>query len=269
MSSLEGTAPILPAGRRIVGWVSCGAASAVAAKLLLAQRRKEDVIVLARCLVPEEDPDNDRFAQDCAQWFGQNIVNLKSVDYASCEDVWRRRRYMSGIAGAPCTLEMKKRVRQDFEREWHPDIQVFGYTVDEKKRADEFRANNPDVILHTPLIDAGLSKDDCFAIVHRAGLLLPLRYRQGFPNANCRGCVKNQSAEFWKLERRVNPEIFAARDALSRELGVRLIKLGSGKRERIYLSDLPPDDGAPLGRIPNLDCSLLCAAAETTDGVDG
>ena len=29
MSSLEGTAPILPAGRRIVGWVSCGAASAV------------------------------------------------------------------------------------------------------------------------------------------------------------------------------------------------------------------------------------------------
>ncbi len=260
--SLEGTRQIERGATRSVVWFSCGAASAGAAKMALAKRRPDDDLVIARCIVAEEDPDNDRFANDCAQWFGQEIINLKSAEYDSCEDVWRRRRYMSGIHGAPCTLEMKKKVRQDFERSWKPDYQVFGYTADERARAKEFRDNNPDVLLRCPLIDAGLSKEDCFAIVGRAGLLLPLRYRQGFPNANCRGCVKNQSRAYWMLERRVNPEIFAARDALAHELGVRLVKLGSGDLERIYLSDLPPDDGAPIGLVPSIDCSLLCAIAE-------
>lgn len=247
---------------KTVVWFSCGAASAVAAKPVLARQQSGEEVTIARCVIPEEDPDNDRFARDCEAWFGQTVLNLKSAEYESCEDVWRRRRYMSGVAGAICTLEMKKRVRQDFERTWMPDVQVFGYTVDERARADQFREQNPDVVLVTPLIDAGLSKSDCFAIIERAGILRPLRYRQGFPNANCRGCVKNQSEEGWKLERRVNPEVFAARAALSRELGVRLIKLGSGERERIFLDELAPDDGKPIGHIPNLECSLLCFMAE-------
>lgn len=248
---------------KIVSWFSCGAASAVATKLLIARQEREGFdLAIARCVIPEEDPDNDRFARDCEAWFAQPVINLKSADYDSCEDVWRRRRYMSGVAGAVCTLEMKKRVRQDFEREWRPDCQAFGYTIDEQARAERFRADNPDVLLSTPLIKAGLSKAECLAMIDRAGLILPARYLQGFPNANCRGCVKNQSAEYWKLERRVNPEVFAARAALSRELGARLIKLSTGDRDRIFLDELPPDDGGAVGRIPNLECSLLCYGAE-------
>ena len=245
---------------RIVSWFSCGAASAVATKLLLAQRPDAEIAV-ARCYLPDEDADNDRFAEDCEAWFGRKIITMRSEEYASAEEVWERERYMSGVGGARCTVEMKKAPRHVFERYWQPDFQAFGYTVEERGRVKRFEAQNPEVRLLTPLITAGLNKDDCFAIVQRAGLVLPLRYRQGFDNANCKGCVNAEAPRYWNRERRLNPDVFERRAKLSRELGVRLVKLTSGTRDRIFLDELRPDDnsdnGAPMG-----DCSLLCALAE-------
>jgi hypothetical protein len=124
---------------RIVSWFSCGDASAVMSKLVLKRYVKTHEIAIARCVVPEEHPDNDRFAADCEEWFGQAVLNLRSIEYASCEEVWKKRRYMAGVKGAPCTIEMKKAVRWEFESQWHPDIQAFGFTAGEKKRADTFR----------------------------------------------------------------------------------------------------------------------------------
>ncbi len=60
---------------RIVCWFSCGAASAVATKLAITQYGKENIIV-ARCVVHDEHFDNDRFAADCARWFGMKITKL-------------------------------------------------------------------------------------------------------------------------------------------------------------------------------------------------
>ena len=76
---------------RVVSWFSCGDASAVATKLVLV---KYGTVTVARCVVPEEHPDNDRFAADCERWFGVPILNLSSTEYASCEDV--------GPVGAIC-----------------------------------------------------------------------------------------------------------------------------------------------------------------------
>jgi hypothetical protein len=240
---------------RIVAWFSCGAASAIATKLTLAKLRPGDELTIARCYLPDED------AEDCAAWFGQPIVTLRSTEYASAEDVWIKRRYMSGIQGAACTVAMKKAVRQDFEREWMPDVQVFGYTVEERGRVQRFKQHNPEVRIATPLIDAMLGKDECYAIIQRAGLVLPISYLQGFDNANCRGCVNAQSPSYWNRTRRVHPEVFARRAALSRELGVRLVMLTTGTRERIFLDELPPDDNTDDGQ-PMGDCSILCALAE-------
>jgi hypothetical protein len=247
--------------QRIVVWFSAGAASAVTVKLVLAQYPNAEIIV-ARCLVPEEHEDNDRFAADCSAWFGRPILELRSAEYASCEDVWERTRYMSGIGGARCTVEMKKAVRQQFERDWMPDLQAFGYTVEERGRVDRFRAQNPEVRLLTPLIDEGLTKDDCFAIIQRAGLLLPLLYRLGWPNANCIGCVNDQSPKGWNRVRRYFPEVFWRRNKMARALGVRLVKLSTGDRERRYLDELDPNDMSDDG-APTSDCSLLCAIAES------
>jgi hypothetical protein len=248
---------------RIVYWFSCGTASAVNTMLGLAKyRHGNHVIRVARCIVAEEHPDNDRFAADCERWFDWPIENLRSTEYDSCQEVWEKRRYMSGPGGAPCTLEMKKRVRQDLEQSWWPDLQGFGYTADEVGRVERFEKANPDVRLVSHLVQRGLKKEDCHAIVERAGLQLPEMYRLGFPNANCRGCVAAQSPGYWNLTRRVFPDVWEQRRALSRKLGVRLVKLTSGDRERVFIDDLDPDAGLTDPMPPAPECSLLCYAAE-------
>lgn len=247
--------------KRIVFWFSCGTASAVNAKLGLAKYRDQAEVRIVRCLVPEEHPDNSRFAADCQRWFNWPVEEIQSAEYDSCETVWRKRRYMSGIKGAPCTIEMKKAPRWKLESEWHPDIQSFGYTADEQWRVDRFKAENPEIRIESLLIANGLDKQACHAIIERAGLRRPQSYEDGFPNANCRGCVKMQSPGYWNLTRRVYPEVFEARAKLSRELGVRLVKETSGDRERIFLDELDPNIGM-RDPIESVECSLLCYAAE-------
>jgi hypothetical protein len=262
-----GTMKEIPKERaRVVCWFSCGTASAVATKIAIDTYGRAGYHVdIARCIVPEEHPDNDRFAADCERWFKWSpIINLRSSEYESAEDVWRKRRYMSGPKGAACTVEMKKAVRWAYEQEHHPDFQVFGYTSDERKRVRRFVQQNPDVTIVNPLIERGLDKEACHAIVERAGIERSEMYRLGFPNANCQGCVNAQSPGYWNLTRRVVPEVWERRRALSRELGVRLVKIGDGKgkRKRVFIDELDPDAGLndPLPAMP--ECSLLCYTTE-------
>ena len=98
---------------RHVSWFSCGAASAVATKLAIAQHPGTIVV---RCIVENEDPDNDRFANDCAEWFNRPVLELRSAKYKDCWQVWEERRFLNGPAGALCTVEMKKKVRQRFQQ---------------------------------------------------------------------------------------------------------------------------------------------------------
>ena len=167
---------------------------------------------------------------------------------------------MSGIAGAPCTSAMKRDVRKAFTDQWKPDLQAFGYTSEERHRADRFRQDHAEIGLVCPLIDASLSKADCHGVIERAGIEMAAMYRLGFPNNNCRGCVKDQSARGWNLTRLHFPEIFEQRAKLSRELGVRLVKMGSGDRERLFLDELPASEMG--GEIPDIECSLMCHIAE-------
>lgn len=248
-------------GRRIVCWFSCGTSSAIAAKLTLADALPSDEIRIVRIHVPEEHADNLRFAADCEAWFGQPIITVASLEYDSCEDVWTRRGFMSGPHGAVCSIEMKKAVRWVLEQDWQPDIQVFGYDAGEADRAAEFRRANPDVSLVTPLIDRGLTKEDCHAIIDRVGIQLPITYRLGFNNANCLGCVRAQAPSYWNRVRRHFPDVFASRATLSRALGCRLVKLTKAPRERLFLDELPPE--MDVGDAdPRMDCSLLCHLAE-------
>ena len=252
---------------RVVCWFSCGTSSATATRLAidrLADRAPSSYeLVVARCHVPEEHADNDRFAADCEAWFAHPVLDLKSDKYASCEDVWTRERYMSGHGGARCTVEMKKAVRWAFERDFAPDLQVFGFTSEERPRAKQFRENNPDVNLCVPLIDASLGKPDAHAIVTRAGIELPAMYRLGFSNANCIGCVAASSPRYWNRVRHHFPETFERRAALSRELNVRLVRTTTMPRVRLFLDELSPSDHR--GEEPSVECGLGCVARETTE----
>ena len=225
--------------------------------LAIGQYRDRHEVVVARIIIPSEHPDNDRFAAECAVWFAQPIMELHSDRYADTWDVWEKRRYLSGPQGALCTTELKKMVRQDFQRA--NDYQVFGYTTEERKRADQFLDNNPEVILKTPLIANSLSRADCQVMISRKDIAIPAMYLLGFNNNNCVPCVKATSPTYWNRVRQHFPDRFARMAELSRRLDVRLVRFGG---ERIFLDELPTV--TPPEIEPALDCSLLCLAAEAS-----
>jgi len=45
------------------------------------------------------------------------------------------------------------------------------------------------------LIDNDLSKENCLAIIDRAGIEIPMMYKLGYNNNNCIGCVKGQQRQ--------------------------------------------------------------------------
>lgn len=240
---------------RIVSWFSCGAASAVATKMAV---DKYGEITIVYCDTGSEHPDNRRFLKDCEKWFGQEIKTIKSEKYTDTWDVFRKTRYLAGVKGARCTTELKKVLRNKFQQV--DDVQIFGFDGTEAVRARKFRENNPEVNLQTPLIDAGLSKKDCFEKLTLAGIALPAMYLLGYKNNNCIGCVKGQ-AGYWNKIRRDFPDVFNRMVDMELELGVAINKTyaGDGKRKRIFLRDLPPDMGRYVDEKP-LSCGVLCDA---------
>lgn len=242
--------------RHIAVWFSCGAASAVAAKLTLEQYGEYNTISILNNPIAEEDEDNQRFLRDVQKWLGHPINHVRSSRYPSqsCKDVWEARQFMSGPKGAPCTLELKKRARQEWENERKPDFTVLGFTAEEAKRADRFKLTERDTLL-TPLIDFKYTKQMCFDVLINAGIELPKIYLQGYPNANCIGCVKASGVGYWQLVREKHPEVFQERAKLSRRIGSKLV---IHKGERIFLDQLPLDaKGLPLKEY-DFECGLFC-----------
>ncbi len=237
---------------RTVCWFSCGAASAVATKLTLAEH--PDALV-AYTDPGSEDPDNRRFLHDCETWFGNPVTILHSSKYTDTWDVWNKRRYINGHQGTLCTVELKKRQRQNFEQPG--DVQVFGYTAEERERIDRFRNANPDVTLVCPLMDRGLTKDDCLAIVERAGIELPLMYRLGYRNANCVGCPHGGFG-YWNRIRRTHPDAFDRMALLERKLDHACSKDENGP---VFLDELDTERGDYSSEVTP-ECSLLCVIAE-------
>lgn len=245
----------MSAARTLVWW-STGAASAVAAQLTL-WRNPEALIV--RCETSNEDPDNYRFEADVMRLLKRSMVLLKSDEYESVWDVWQKRRYMSGIKGAPCTKFMKIMPRLAFQKP--TDIHIFGYTADadDVDRFERLKENFPEIDARAPLIEQGILKTACLALVDRWGVRLPRSYAMGFPNANClgTGCVKATSPDYWSLYRFQFPTNFARTAAYAREIGARLSRINN---ERIYIDEIPIDWPMTNPIVPA--CDFLCHLAE-------
>lgn len=186
----------------IAVWFSCGAASAVAAKKTIEVYGKDHEIKIINNPVKEEHHDNTRFLKDVEMWLGQKIEFAINPNFPSCSafDVWEKRKYMSGISGAPCTFELKKKARQIWEQNNKADFHVLGFTLDEINRHKRFVERERENVLPV-LIDQKITKADCFKIIQEEGIKLPEIYSMGYPNANCIGCVKATSASYWSLVR--------------------------------------------------------------------
>lgn len=235
---------------RILSWFSCGAASAVATKLT------PDAIPVY-CETGAEHPDNQRFMADCEKWFGLSITRLKSTEYVDTWDVWEKTKWLAGINGARCTTELKVFPRLEFQRPF--DVHVFGYTADgpDVARAERLRVNYPEMQIWTPLIDRGLTKAACLAMVEKAGIKLPPMYAMGFANNNCIPCVKATSPNYWALVRKQFPAEFERMATLSRSLDVRLCRI---EGERSFIDEIPLDHPVTEAIAPS--CDFLCHIAE-------
>lgn len=239
---------------RIVCNFSAGAASAVATKLTLAKH--PDAIIVS-VWIKEEHPDNDRFRADCEKWFGKPIIILKDEKYgASVREVWRRHRFIKSNKGAKCTMLIKRAPLEAFSLPG--DIKVLGYTAEEVGRRDDFLEHFPNVQISTPLIDLGITKSDCLAMVERAGIEIPVMYQLGFNNNNCVACGKGGMGYF-NHTRKVFPEDFAEVAEIQKNIGVGAnLHVHDGRR--ISLLELPLDAGRH--DEPIAECSMLCELAE-------
>ena len=241
----------------IAVWFSCGAASAVAAKKTLERYHNSHTIRVINNPVLEEDEDNVRFLKDVQDWLGVEIEFATNQNWVkpSARDVWERRKYMSGRDGAPCTQQLKKIARQQWEARNHHDHLVLGFTLEEKARHDRFVLTERSNVLPV-LIEAKITKADCFRIIQEAGLELPRVYKLGYPNANCIGCVKATSPSYWNHVRKVHPDVFEDRASQSAMIGARLARY---KNKRVFLDELPPDaKGRPLKSLNMPDCGIFC-----------
>jgi len=238
---------------RTVAWFSCGAASAVATKLALL----DGPVTIAYCDTGSEHEDNKRFMADCEKWFGQTVTILKNGKYKDTWDVWEKRKYLGGIAGAPCTGILKVEPRLDFQRP--DDVHVYGFTNDaaDITRANRIRENNFDMTIRTPLIERGLDKAACLAMIQGAGIKEPVTYAMGFPNANCIPCVKATSPNYWAMVRLRAPKEFARMVELSRRLDVRLARI---KEVWTFIDEIPAD--WPVTQAIAPACDLLCGAVQ-------
>jgi len=239
---------------RTVVWVSAGAASAVAGKLTL---KHVPNAVLAYCETGAEHPDNERFLSDLSRWYGRPIERLRSETYADTWDVFESERYLAGIDGARCTVELKVMPRIAWQRP--TDIHVFGYTADgpDVTRATRLRENYFEMQIRTPLIDRGVNKEACLSLIERAGIRLPVLYSLGFANNNCIPCVKATSPNYWANVRKHFPDKFWRMAGLARELGVRLCRINE---VREFIDQIPADWPTTEAIAPS--CDFLCHIAE-------
>lgn len=241
----------------IVVLFSCGAASAVAIQETYRRYGLTHRIRVVNNPVVEEGEDNRRFLCDVERWLDIKIEVVVHPKYpnASAEEVWDRNRAMSFPHGAPCTRILKKEARQIWEASNTFDHLVLGFGAEEKDRHNAFVLTERSNVLPV-LIEAGLTRQDCFEIIVQAGIEPPAAYALGYPNANCRGCVKATSPTYWNHVRKVDPEVFARRAEQSRRLNVRLVRV---KNERVFLDELVPEAiGRPLKSLKMPECGLFC-----------
>lgn len=243
--------------RRIVCLYSCGAASAVATHLAIVVNKGAVPLVVHNTYLKQEHPDNQRFKAECETWFGVEIETAEHIKYrGDIYAVYRKEKFIKNASGAVCTRVLKRDTRN--ERLRYGDMLILGYTAEEQDRFDRFIDANPDLNARAPLIEFGLSKADCLAMIKRQGIELPMMYKLNYHNNNCIGCCKGGKG-YWNKVRIDFPDQFEEMASMQDLLGP-----GSyfwpGLRPgqpRISLRLLPPDAGNYPAE-PSIECGAMC-----------
>jgi 3'-phosphoadenosine 5'-phosphosulfate sulfotransferase (PAPS reductase)/FAD synthetase len=195
---------------KIIGWWSGGVTSAVACKLAIDLFGKENCRIIF-IDTRNEDADTYRFMEDCKIWYDLPIETITSDKHNSIQDVWVRYKALNNATGAVCSSELKRLVREKWEKTNEWKHQVFGFDLDEAKRAKGMILNHSQTKPIFPLMMFGIFKKDCIKIIKDAGIEIPIVYAYGYLNNNCfkTGCVQG-GIGYWQKIKREFPEKFLA-----------------------------------------------------------
>lgn len=208
----------------IIAWWSGGVTSAVACKKAIEIYGKDRVKVIM-IDTQNEHPDTYRFKENCEFWYGLPIEIITGIGekYGNIFDVWRKHKSLNTATGAICSTNLKRLVREKWEKE-NPGFthQVFGFEFDKKEfnRALSMTMNHGDRVKAIyPLLMFGLDKKDCLDIVNDANIEVPEMYKLGFQNNNCfsTGCVQG-GIGYWQKMKKEFPDKFNVMADLEHEL---------------------------------------------------
>ena len=207
----------------IIAWWSGGITSAVACKKAIELYGVDRVRVIM-IDTQNEHPDTYRFKSDCEKWYKLPIEIITGIGekYGNIFDVWRKHKSLNTATGAICSTNLKRLVREKWEKTNTYSHQVFGFEFDKKEfnRALSMTLNHGNRVKAIyPLLMFGLDKKDCLEIVNQEGIEVPEMYKLGFQNNNCfsTGCVQG-GIGYWQKMRNEFPEKFDVMADLEHEL---------------------------------------------------
>lgn len=153
-------------------------------------------------------------------------------------------------------MHLKKEVGKRHEK--FGDIHVYGYTAEEVSRLDRWIDANNEKSVRAPLIETGIDKGACLAMVERAGIKLPRLYAMGYDHNNCIGCVKG-GAWYWNKIREDFPDRFAQQSEIEQAIGHPTLRIN---HVGVYLKNLEPGRGRKHEE-PKIECGPACELIET------
>lgn len=254
---------------KVVAWWSGGVTSAVTCKIATELFDSVRVIFIDTM---NEDSDTYRFKDDCSKWYGLPIEVMRNEKYDAIQEVWKKFKSLNVSNGAICSSELKRKVRLDFEKNNSFKYQVFGFDIDEPKRAKSMTLNYPDAKSIYPLLLFGYDKLKCISILNEAGIEIPRAYKLGFNNNNClnTGCVQG-GIGYWQKMQRDFPDKFEKMASMEHELTnmkgepVTMLKDQSKNGGLVFLKPHPSyptvkDLSMMKGREPKplTDCNGYC-----------
>lgn len=202
----------------VIAWWSGGITSAVACKLCI------DLFGLASVRIVfidtmNEDADTYRFKNDCEAWYEKGIETIKNPDYNNIQEVWNKYKGLNISMGATCSLHLKMKTREQFQKENKYSYQAFGFDIDEGRRAKAFTASYEKINPIYPLLLFGLNKRNCIDMVTGEGMNIPRAYSWGFNNNNClkTGCVQG-GIGYWQKMKTFFPEKFETMAVVEHDL---------------------------------------------------
>lgn len=202
----------------VIAWWSGGATSAVACKIcidLFGANKVRIVFIDTK----NEDSDTYRFKTDCERLYDMGIETISNPDYDTIQQVWEKYKGLNVSVGATCSLHLKMKAREQFQKENSFSHQAFGFDIDEFKRVKSFTSSYESINPIYPLLMYGYSKRKCLEIIGDWGISIPRAYDWGFNNNNClkTGCVQG-GIGYWQKMKSFFPEKFDEMSKVEHEL---------------------------------------------------